>query len=727
MKTTVLFLIDSLQFLGGAEKNLITIASGLNPDKYRAVVCCLKSGNAYEAFRNNRIDVINLQIERIYGFPAFIKAIKLINIIRREKVKVMVTYLESSDFWGSIVGKIAGVPVLISSRRDMGFNLKTRHILAYRIINHLFTRIIAVCDAVKETIVKREKAHPDKIVTIYNGVDFPGVSEIDKQEFKKSLGLDINKQTVTMLANFAPIKGHREFLQSAKEVIRNNDSTQFLLVGTGENGYRKFLYDFSCQLGIKDYVVFAGFRPDILSVLSVSDISVLSSTSEGFSNTILESMAAGKPVVATNVGGNPEAVTHGETGLLVSSGDTVGLTQSLLCLLEDKELARKMGEAGRGRVRKFFTNERMIVELETLFDVLVEQRGTKRKAKIKKILKKIFKTAMVRVLYFCGVIYIYQRLQNKNNLRILTYHKVSDNCPYLGLATGASNFRKEMEFLRRHYRIITLDEAVNLLKKRERIPRKTVVITFDDGDKGIFHNAFPVLKELQIPATIFLTVNPIETKEPVWFDFVIYTIENTKRRTLNLGRFGLGKYLLNTQEEKKEAIESIVSFIKTLDKKKWESFFNFLYETLAIERSVSQKLSKDILEWEDIKFMKDNGITFGAHTMTHPILTNISLEEARREICDSKKIIEERIGEEVRLFAYPNGARNDFNQGIIDILKNNYFSCACTMIDGADNSNPFALRRVCINDECSTDINGSFSNALFATRILGFFSFFNKS
>ena len=171
MKTPVLFLIDSLQIFGGAEKNLFTISSGLNPDRYRTIVCCLKDGDAAEIFRNRGVKVITLSLRRIYGLDAIKKAIQLISIIRKEKVKIVVTYLESSDFWGGVVARIAGVPIVISNRRDLGFNLKHRHILAYRIVNIFFDKIISVCEVVKWSIVKREKVNPDKIVTIFNGIE----------------------------------------------------------------------------------------------------------------------------------------------------------------------------------------------------------------------------------------------------------------------------------------------------------------------------------------------------------------------------------------------------------------------------------------------------------------------------------------------------------------------------------------------------------------------------
>jgi len=728
MKIPVLFLIDSLQVFGGAEKNLFTVSSGLNPDKYRAIVCCLKDGDGAEVFRDKGINIINLGLRRIYNFDAIKKAIQLISIIRKEKVKVMVTYLESSDFFGSIVGKISGVSVLISNRRDMGFNLKRRHIIAYKIINRFFTRIITVCEAVKEIIVKRENVHPDKIITIYNGVQLPELPNVNKLELKKSLGLDANKQAVTMLANFEPIKGHKDFLLVANEVLKKYDSVQFLLVGTGEDGYKQELQNFVDKLGIKNNVIFAGFRTDIPKVLSISDISVLSSNTEGFSNTILESFAVGKPMVTTAVGGNPEIVRDGINGFLVPPRNSDALTEAILKLLRNKELATKMGARGREDVMNFFTTEMMLEDIENLYEILVVERkytsGRFRKIRLK--LFKLCKLLLANILYYLRIISLYETMKSKNKVKILAYHKISNALPYLYLNTKVISFRKQMEYLKGQYKIISLREAVELLKTASKFPGKSVVVTFDDGNKSLFNNVFPILQDLKIPATVFLTVNPIEKKEPVWFEFIVYAINKTLRKTLNLESYGLKKYLINTLLEKTEVIEQVVKHVKILDNQKKKEFLAVLSDKLKIKADNLDLQNLDIISWEEIRKMQERGIYFGAHTLTHPVLTRLPAEEVASEVFESKKIIEDRLGEKISYFAYPNGKKSDFNEQIINLLKNGGFDCACTLMDGSNNTDLFALRRINIFEELSADLFGAFSKPLFAAEISGIFDYFRK-
>ncbi|MHA1344597.1 MAG: polysaccharide deacetylase family protein, partial [Promethearchaeota archaeon] len=454
------------------------------------------------------------------------------------------------------------------------------------------------------------------------------------------------------------------------------------------------------------------------------------SLSEGFLNSILESMAAGKPVVATDVGGNSEAVIDGETGLLVPPEDSKTLAKAILYLLKNKKISRNMGFAGRKRVEQFFAIERMIKDMDALYNVLLKEKLVQKVLPnfniIKEKFSKLFKIILSAILYYSRIIILFERLNLCRGIRILSYHKINDDYPnWLNLNTKVSTFEKQMAYLKKHYHILSLKEAINLLETKQKIHDNIITVTFDDGYKCIYKNVFPLLKKYKIPATIFLTVNPPEYKEPLWFEYVIYAINNTSRKTLDLEPVGLRKYLIDTLEEKKGVIEQVVTYVKKLDKKDREDFFQFMFKELQINLN-DLKIKDEILSWKEIKEMKESGLLIGVHTMSHSILTNIALEEAEYEIRQSKKIVEERIGEKTHFFAYPNGGWNDFNDDIINILKNNQFLCACTLVNGINNTDLFTLRRINIYEGLTTDISGLFYKPLFVAEISGILHLFRR-
>jgi glycosyltransferase involved in cell wall biosynthesis len=256
---------------------------------------------------------------------------------------------------------------VVSSRRDMGFKNKRRHIWAYRLVNPFVTRIIVNSQAVRFSVNVQQNVPSKKMVTIYNGVNLRTFDPItvSNDKLKEQLGLPCHAPVVGMIANLHPIKGYPDFLSAARSVINEICNTHFLIVGNGE--LRARLERAATDLGIKDNIHFLGERSDIPEILSIIDISVLSSLSEGFSNTILESMAMEKPVIATKVGGNPEAIVHGVNGFLVKPGASKDLGDAILKLLNEKDLAHSMGRYGRETVEKRFSQEKMIEKILGLY------------------------------------------------------------------------------------------------------------------------------------------------------------------------------------------------------------------------------------------------------------------------------------------------------------------------------------------------------------------------
>jgi glycosyltransferase involved in cell wall biosynthesis len=187
------------------------------------------------------------------------------------------------------------------------------------------------------------------------------------------LSIPEDHHVVGIIANLRPCKGLRGFLKAAALVLQSYPQTTFLIVGR-DDGLKVELQLLAKELHISDSIIFTGERDDIPEILSMFDILVSSSLTEGLSNAILEGMALGKPVIATNVGGTPELVVHEQTGLLVSPGNPGYLAEAVIRLLGGCELRNRLGSAGLKRVEMLFCLERMVNQTETFYEELFLNR-----------------------------------------------------------------------------------------------------------------------------------------------------------------------------------------------------------------------------------------------------------------------------------------------------------------------------------------------------------------
>jgi glycosyltransferase involved in cell wall biosynthesis len=231
--------------------------------------------------------------------------------------------------------------------------------------------ILANSEAVKQDVVRQERVAPSKVRVIYNGIESSRYAVEADQALRSSLG--IPDRTVGVVARLVDYKGHRFFLEACPEIRRRHPAVTFLLIGDGPD--RSELEDYVRTLGLERSVRFLGSRPDIPELLSVLDVVVLPSLEEGFPNAVLEAMAAGRPVVATRVGGVPEAVVHEKTGLLVPPRDPSALADAVNCLLGDAGRRADMGRMGQKRVSEFFSLSRLVGEMEDLYEESLNAAG----------------------------------------------------------------------------------------------------------------------------------------------------------------------------------------------------------------------------------------------------------------------------------------------------------------------------------------------------------------
>lgn len=366
-KIKVLFIISTLQRNGGAEKNLCDVVEHLDPQNFISTVLTFQGGEVSKSLKSRGYDVYVYGIKKLLSTLSIIKAWELRRFIIKKEIDIIITYHHDADIWGFFVSLLAGNLPLVSSRRDMGFQLTSKHIWFYRIFGRWFSKLITVSDAVKNAIAQREWIKSDRMVTIHNGLNpnkFKNSCRANK--IKEELGISPKDVIIGMVASFRPIKGQMYLVEAIKEVVAECRNIRVIIVGYNDTEYFEQVNDRVKELALDDHFIFTGARRDIPDLLSIFDIFVISSVNEGFSNAIIEAMAAGKPVVASNSGGNPESVMDELSGLLFTPCDSRALADRLLELIEDPEMRNAMSKNGMYAVAENFQLDHMIQKIENL-------------------------------------------------------------------------------------------------------------------------------------------------------------------------------------------------------------------------------------------------------------------------------------------------------------------------------------------------------------------------
>ena len=359
MKKNVLQFIGSFH-QGGSERQAVQLSRLLHEEgSWNVFVACLDAeGSLRQEIEQLGINEIpEFKLKSFYDAHFLRQINACAKFIKQNKISVVHTHDFYTNIFGMFAATLARVPVRIASKRETLSKTKNQ-LLIERQAFRACHKILANAEAVKRFLIETGVS-AEKIVTIYNGLDLARLTpspNLKREDILRELGLPIDEkiQIVTIVANLrSDVKNHRMFLQSAKKVKENIGNVAFVLAGEGE--LTESLKSVAKDLGIEKDTYFIGRCAHVAGLLSVSDICVLSSKSEGFSNSILEYMSASKPVVATDVGGASEAIMEGETGFLVKSDDDEALAKRLIELLENPEKARKMGGKGRKIVEENFS------------------------------------------------------------------------------------------------------------------------------------------------------------------------------------------------------------------------------------------------------------------------------------------------------------------------------------------------------------------------------------
>lgn len=374
-KQNILFVIGSLES-GGAERQMATLVKRIHNRIYFCHVFSLQLDGILKA------DLVDAGVPVYSGglktgdlskapWKLLSAQWKLIRTIQQLKPIIVHSFLPLVTFMGALAGRLSKVPLVITSRRALGTHQERFAILRPLdlMANFLSHSVTVNSKAVLSDVIKRDRASPDKLVLIYNGINFVPfeVASRIRDKLRGEMGLTGSDKVIIVVANLIPYKGHFDFLKAARLVSDRIPTALFWLVGDDRN-IQNDLEHVASILGIHERVRFMGQRCDIDNLLAVSNLAVLPSHEEGFSNVILESMAAGLPVVATSVGGNPEAVVDGVTGWLVPPRNPVLMAEKIVDLLGNPQRAMSWGESGRRRVKALFSLEKMVQAYVKLYE-----------------------------------------------------------------------------------------------------------------------------------------------------------------------------------------------------------------------------------------------------------------------------------------------------------------------------------------------------------------------
>jgi glycosyltransferase involved in cell wall biosynthesis len=374
----VLQLITSLE-RGGAENHLLALLTHADHKQFTLETAVLEGeGELVAAYREAGIRVHLLEA-RSRTDPGALG--RLVTLLREGRFDILHSHLFRADIYGALAVARLGEqrPLLVSTRHnDDRFFLNPFVGLAHYVISDRQDLIIAISDHIARFTVARGVRHPERVRRVYHGIEPPLTRELERegQRIRRDLAIGPDEFLVGNVGRLAPQKGQRHLIAAMPALLERVPNAHAVIVGGGD--LEDYLRDLADDLQVADRMHVLGPRRDIPALMHAIDVFAMPSIWEGFGLVLLEAMAAGRPVVASRVATIPEVVVDGETGLLVPVGEPLALADALTMLAQQPELARRYGEAGRERLRRQFSIEKMVGDTELLYRELIDERDAGR-------------------------------------------------------------------------------------------------------------------------------------------------------------------------------------------------------------------------------------------------------------------------------------------------------------------------------------------------------------
>ena len=394
-KIRVLHIITRFDKGGSAQNTFLTLL-GLKKQNFQPSIVTglsLESGMKHEEIKENEKDIQRLELEGIEFIrcPFLVRRINIIKdlkaffdirkILKKNKPSIVHTHTSKAGLLGRFAAKLTHIPIVVHTPHGHVFfgyfgPIKTKiFIILEKLVSLITDRIVALSEREKQDSTKFKIAHEDKFVVIHSGVELDRFKELtssEKQNFKKKLGIPENSLIVGTVGRLEPVKGPEFLIKAAKFIISKYPNTFFIF--TGEGYLRENLEEQALKLGLENNLIFLGWRADVTKVISIYDVFALPSLNEGMGRVLVEAMALGKPIVASNIGGITDLVAHGKNGFLVPTKNPKELAKYIQILLEDTEKRGKMGLAGKEMALNF-SDEIMVESISNMYNELINEKN----------------------------------------------------------------------------------------------------------------------------------------------------------------------------------------------------------------------------------------------------------------------------------------------------------------------------------------------------------------
>ncbi len=371
----IFYLIESLG-LGGAEKRLLIDMENLDRSRFEPVVCFLtKEDDLKKDFERLGVSTVGMSASHPSDGARIVSG--LVRLIRRYRPHILHTQLFWADLYGRLAGRFSRTPLAISTVQSTVYD--NRHLSLYsqkrlwldRWSARWCQHFVAVSETVRDSIMRHLRVDPGQISVIYNAIGeeaFSTMPEEERRRHRAAWGLRGDAFLFVTVGKLHPDKGHPFLIRAFAGVFRRHPHVRLWIVGEGS--FRKTLEDLVQSLGLQNAVSFLGRRLDVKNLLSACDGFVFPTLSEGMPFCLLEAMASGRPVLATNIGPNQEAIQDGQTGFLVPPGDSHALEAKLEMMLSHPDQLQRMAQEGRSYVQRKFSALQAARRLESLYETL---------------------------------------------------------------------------------------------------------------------------------------------------------------------------------------------------------------------------------------------------------------------------------------------------------------------------------------------------------------------